>query len=209
MSFPSAAASVSSSLTNGGALHVVGLAGSLRRGSYNCALLHAAQSLAPPALRVEVHDLGPLPFYNQDLDTRERRPQAVQRLKKAVREADGLLLAMPEYNHGIPGVLMNAIDWLSRPAFNSPLANRPVGVMGASMGSVGTARGQQVLRVVIPSTLAHLMPHTEVLVGRAHEKFDANGVLTDETTTTYVREYLQDFATYTRRMSPNRAPATT
>jgi chromate reductase len=200
---------VSSSLTNGGALHVVGLAGSLRRGSYNCALLHAAQSLAPPALRVEVHDLGPLPFYNQDLDTRERRPQAVQRLKKAVREADGLLLAMPEYNHGIPGVLMNAIDWLSRPAFNSPLANRPVGVMGVSMGSVGTARGQQVLRVVIPSTLAHLMPHTEVLVGRAHEKFDANGVLTDETTTTYVREYLQDFATYTRRMSPNRAPATT
>jgi chromate reductase len=204
---PSSPAS-SSPHTNGDALHVVGIAGSLRRESYNGALLRAARSLAPADLHVEIHDLAPLPLYNQDLDTPERRPEPVQQLKKAVSEADGLLLAMPEYNHGIPGVLMNAIDWLSRPAFHSPLAGRPAGVMGASLGSVGTARGQQVLRIVLSSTLAHLMPHTEVLVGKAHDKFDDEGALTDETTTVYVRKYVHDFAAYVRRMSPRRAPAT-
>jgi chromate reductase, NAD(P)H dehydrogenase (quinone) len=181
-------------------LSVLGLAGSLRAGSHNRALLEAAGEVAPPGLRLTVHDLGDLPLYNGDLDTDDLRPEPVARLKAAVAEADALLIATPEYNHGVPGVLHNALDWASRPARRSPLAGKPVGVMGASSGVVGTARAQEQLKLLLLSTLALPLPHPGVLVGRAAEKFEG-GRLTDERTRDFLAEYLRQLEAWTRRLA--------
>ena len=153
-------------------LRILGFAGSLRAGSYNRALLAAARELMPEGVAFDVFDLAPLPLYNTDLDTYAARPEAVVQFKAAITDADALLIATPEYNHNIPGVLQNAIDWASRPAFNSPLAGKPVGIMGAATGSVGTARAQEVLKVVLLAVLAHVFPHRGVLVGGAAAKFE-------------------------------------
>jgi chromate reductase, NAD(P)H dehydrogenase (quinone) len=182
-------------------LSVLGLAGSLRARSYNRALLEAAREAAPPGLRLTVHDLDDLPLYNGDLDTDDLRPEPVTRLKAAIAEADALLIATPEYNHGVPGVLHNALDWASRPARRSPLAGKPVGVMGASSGVVGTARAQEQLKLLLLSTLALPLPYPAVLVGRAAEKFE-DGRLTDERTREFLAEYLRQLEAWARRLIP-------
>ena len=176
-------------------LRVVGIAGSLRRASYNRALLCAAQQLTPPSLVIEVEVLDDLPMFNADLDG-VASPPAVERLRAAVREADGLLLVTPEYNHGVPGVMKNAVDWLSQPLAHSVLDGKPTAIMGASTGAAGTARGQSQLRqsFVLTNTPAMLRP--EVLVGRAQDKFDATGRLTDEPTRKFLRRFLEQFATW-------------
>jgi chromate reductase len=120
---------------------VVGFAGSLRRASYNRALLQAAAELGVPRLHVVVHDLSPIPLYNADVET-AGVPSAVTELRTAMRQADGLLIATPEYNHGVPGVLKNPIDWLSRPPQESALNGKVAAIMGASPGMTGTARSQ-------------------------------------------------------------------
>jgi chromate reductase, NAD(P)H dehydrogenase (quinone) len=181
-------------------LSVLGLAGSLRAGSYNRTLLEAAGEVAPSGLRLVVHDLADLPLYNGDLDTEDLRPEPVVRLKAAVAEADALLIATPEYNHGVPGVLHNALDWASRPARRSPLAGKPVGVMGASSGVVGTARAQEQLKLLLLSTLALPLPYPGVLVGRAAEKFEG-GRLTDEPTRAFLAEYLRQLEAWARRLA--------
>jgi chromate reductase len=170
-------------------LRVVGIAGSLRRTSYNRALLLAACELAPPGLTIEVHGLAELPLYNEDLEA-DGAPVPVDALRRAVRTADGLLLVTPEYNHGVPGVLKNAVDWLSQPPRRSALEGKPVAVMGASTGIAGTARSQSQLRQAFVLTNSPVMPQPEVLVGRAHEKFDAEGRLTDEVTRQFVGVFL-------------------
>jgi len=114
----------------------------------------------------------------------------------------GLLISSPEYNHSVPGVLQNAIDWVSRPAAKSVLVGKPIALMGASTGAVGTARAQQALKLVMMSTLAHVMPHPGVLVGQSGEKFDANGGgLTHEPTRAFLRTFLGEFDAYVRRMT--------
>ena len=172
---------------------VAGIAGSLRRGSYNRALLRAAVDLAPPALHIATHDIGGLPFYNADLETGVA-PPAVAELRDAVRRADAVLIATPEYNYGVPGVLKNAIDWLSRPPRASALDGKVAAVMGAAVGMSGTARGQLQLRqaFVFTNTLAMLQP--EILIARAHEKFDGDGNLTDLPTRDHLRTFLERFA---------------
>lgn len=179
--------------TIGDVLRVVGLAGSLRRASYNRALLCAAQQLTPPSLVIEIELLDDLPMFNADLDGTDT-PEAVVRLRRAVREADGLLLVTPEYNHGVPGVMKNAIDWLSQPLAQSALDGKPTAIMGASTGMAGTARGQSQLRqsFVLTNTPAMLRP--EVLVGRAQDKFDPSGRLIDEPTRRFLRGFLEQFA---------------
>ncbi|HET8835719.1 MAG TPA: NADPH-dependent FMN reductase, partial [Gemmatimonadales bacterium] len=165
----------------GDALQVVGIAGSLRRSSYNRALLCAARQLTPPSLVIEIEVLDEVPMFNANLDGADT-PEAVVRLRRSVREADGLLLVTPEYNHGVPGVMKNAIDWLSQPLAQSVLDGKPTAIMGASTGMTGTARGQSQLRqsFVLTNTPAMLRP--EVLVGRAQDKFDPAGRLIDEPT---------------------------
>jgi chromate reductase len=173
---------------------VVGIAGSLRSGSWNRKLLAESVELAPPAIAIVPFDLVSIPLYDGDLDSDERRPEPVQRLKDAVSEASGVLFVSPEYNHSVPGVLQNTIDWISRPANKSPLAGKPVGLMGASRGLVGTARMQQVLKLTLLSTLARVMPHPGVAVSRVHEKFDESGRIADVATRDFVAAYLAQFA---------------
>lgn len=182
----------------GEALRVVGIAGSLRRASYNRALLCAAQQLAPPSLRIEVEELDDVPMFNADLDDTDP-PEAVARLRLSVHAADALLLVTPEYNHGVPGVMKNAIDWLSQPLRQSVLDGKPTGLMGASTGFAGTARGQSQLRQAFVLTNTPAMLRPEVLVGRAHEKFDGTGRLTDEGTRQFVASFLELFAVWIRQ----------
>jgi chromate reductase len=183
---------VSETVSRNGRLRVVGIAGSLRKASLNRALLRAAQELAPPEMKIDIEDLADLPMFNSDLDT-ANPPAAVVQLRHSVRHADGLLLVTPEYNHGVPGVLKNAIDWLSQPLHGSALEGRPTALMGASTGLAGTARGQSQLRQAFVLTNTPAMLRPEVLVGRAHERFDAEGHLTDEATRRFLSDFLRQF----------------
>ena len=186
--------------TSAGSVRVLGIAGSLRRESYNRRLLAAARELAPESMMIESFDLAPIPLYNADLDTDDKRPAAVVQLKQAIAAADGLLVATPEYNHTVPGVLQNAIDWASRPGGRSPFAGKPAGIIGASQGAIGTARAQQQLKLVLYSTFAIVMPHGGVTVARAQDKFDASGALTDEPTREFLKAYLRQLLDWTLRL---------
>jgi chromate reductase, NAD(P)H dehydrogenase (quinone) len=179
---------------------IVGFAGSLRQASFNRALLRAAVQLAPAALKVTVHELAALPLYNADVEARGV-PEPVALLRTAVRAADGLLIATPEYNHGVPGVLKNAIDWLSRPPRASALDGKPAAIMGASPGMTGTARGQSQLRQSFVFTKTYAMLQPEVMVARAHEKFDAAGELTDPPTREFLATFLLRFAEWVARFA--------
>ncbi|GAM98597.1 NADPH:quinone oxidoreductase [alpha proteobacterium U9-1i] len=171
-------------------LNVLGIAGSLRKGSLNRALLRTTQKLAPDGMRIAIHDLDDVPLYNGDVEG-AGDPPGVVAFKDAIRAADAVLMVTPEYNHGVPGVMKNAVDWASRPARGAPLGGKPVGIIGASPGQTGTARGQSQLRQAFEFTNSLCMPQPEILVFRAHEKFDAAGELTDETTAKYLRAYLE------------------
>ena len=179
-------------LTVARAFNVVGIAGSLRRGSYNRALLRTATELAPPALRIVIRELDGIPLYHADIEAVGAPPSVVQ-LRDAIRQADGLLIATPEYNHGVPGVLKNTIDWLSRPPRASALNGKVAAVMGASPGVTGTARGQSQLRQAFVFTNTYALQQPEVLVGRAHEKFDVDGRLVDQATRDFLTTFLQRF----------------
>lgn len=181
-------------------LRILGIAGSLRRDSYNRRLLAAAVELAPEPLRIEVFDLIDIPLYNGDLDADGKRPEAVERLKRKIAEAHGLLIATPEYNHSVPGVLQNAIDWASRPGGKSVFVGKPVAIMGASTGAVGTARAQQQLKLVLISTLALVMPHPGMVVGQAAEKFGPGGALIHEPTRKFLEAFLRDLRDWTLRV---------
>ena len=179
---------------------VVGFAGSLRRGSYNRALLRAAIELAPPGLHIETRELDAVPLYNGDVEA-AGAPQSVEDLRGAVRLADALLIATPEYNHGVPGVLKNAIDWLSRPPRGSALNGKVAAIMGTSPGMTGTARSQSQLRQAFVFTNTYALLQPEVLVARAHEKFDADGRLVDQATRDFLATFLQRFAEFIGRLT--------
>lgn len=182
-------------------IQVLGIAGSLRRASYNRMLLDASRALAPEDMRIESFDLRDVPMYNGDLDTDAARPADAQRFKQAVADADAVLIASPEYNHSVPGVLKNAIDWASRPGFKCVFTGKPVAIMGASGGPVGTARGQQDLKLILMSMLALVLPHPGVAVGLAPEKFDASGSLTHEPTRQFLAAFLGEFRAWTKKVS--------
>jgi chromate reductase, NAD(P)H dehydrogenase (quinone) len=172
---------------------VLGIAGSLRKGSYNRALLRAAFELAPADMEVVTFDLRGLPFYDGDVET-EGDPAPVAGFKEAIRRADALLIATPEYNRGIPGVLKNAIDWASRPALGSPLAGKPVALLGASTGMGGTRNAQEQLRQVLGFPRARVLEH-QVHVPQAYTRFDTEGNLTDAGTRDAIRALLAELAT--------------
>ncbi|HEX3233670.1 MAG TPA: NAD(P)H-dependent oxidoreductase [Gemmatimonadales bacterium] len=176
-------------------LRVVGVAGSLRSGSYNRALLRAAQELVPSTMMITIEDLALLPMFNADLDS-SGTPGSVAHLRTAIGACDGLLFATPEYNHGVPGILKNAVDWLSQPLKGSALERKPIAIMGASTGLAGTARGQMQLRQAFVLTNSPVMLQPEVLVGRAQERFDIEGRLTDEPTRRFLAGFLLHFAAW-------------
>jgi chromate reductase len=182
---------------------IAGVAGSLRQGSYNRALLRAAQQLAPVGVRIRIHDLSGIPLFSEDVE-RAGIPTAVVRLREAVAEADGFLVATPEYNHGVPGVMKNAIDWLSRPPGASALNGKPAAILGASPGVTGTARAQSQLRQAFVFTNTPAMLQPEMLVGRAHEKFDPGGRLTDDPTRKRLVRFLEEFAHWMGRWAVRR-----
>jgi len=177
---------------------IIAIAGSLRRRSFNRALVAAAAEVAPPALTIELAEIGILPFYDADLEA-EGDPPAVAEFKTALARADGVLIATPEYNDGIPGVLTNALDWGSRLPGRSPLAGKPTMVMGASPSQVGTARAQLHLRQVLGHVQARVLPPPELLVARAHERFDTELHLTDEGTRRLLADLLRRFAAWIAR----------
>ncbi|HET7451384.1 MAG TPA: NADPH-dependent FMN reductase [Thermoanaerobaculia bacterium] len=177
---------------------IAGIAGSLRKGSFNRALLAAAQELSPPSLAIRSFDLREVPLYDADVEA-AGAPAAVASLREGVRASDGILFATPEYNHGVPGVLKNAVDWLSRPPRASALDGKPVGIVGASAGMWGTARGQAQLRQAFVFTNSFAMPQPEVLVARAAEKFDADGKLVDAATRDHLAKFLGAFAEWVAR----------
>ncbi|HEX6883541.1 MAG TPA: NAD(P)H-dependent oxidoreductase [Planctomycetota bacterium] len=182
-------------------LRILGLAGSLRKASYNRALIRAAAELAPPDARVEGFELDGIPPFNEDLE--QTPPAAVLELKRRIRAADALLIATPEYNYSIPGVLKNAIDWASRPYGDSAWAGKPAALLGATPGTLGTARAQYHLRQVCVFLDVHVLNRPEVLIAQAHERFDAQGRLTDEPTRERVRKLLQALCAWTRRLQPS------
>jgi chromate reductase len=187
-----------------GDIRIVGFAGSLRAQSYNRALLHAAKDLAPAGMAIDIHDLRAVPLYDADVEA-EGDPPGVTALKAAVAAADGVLMATPEYNHGVPGVMKNTVDWLSRPPQGAVLAHKPVGLIGASPGATGSARGQSQLRQAFEFTNSYCMPQPEFLLFRAHEKIDAEGRLSDQASRAFLEKYLVAFADWVRLFAKRRS----
>jgi len=178
---------------------VLGISGSLRERSYNRSLLQAARELAPDGVEIEEFDLAAIPLYNPDVEA-AGDPQPVAALRDAVRNADALLFATPEYNRGTSGVLKNTIDWLSRPAMASVLRWKPTAVIGASTGRGGTRRAQQQVRDALLFPGAIVLDEPEVAVPLAWEHFDEDGRLVDERTRESIRALLEGLAAAPRAL---------
>lgn len=173
-------------------LHLVGLAGSVRERSYNAMLVNAVRDMLPETATLDVLPIAQLPFYDQDLDL-VAPPTLVEQMRQQVREADGLVIATPEYNYSISAVLKNAIEWFSRPTGSSVIMGKPVMLMGATTGLWGTIRAQMALRQIFISTNNPVLNRPEVLVAQAQNKFDDEGHLSDPMTLTILQQSLDSF----------------
>ncbi len=177
---------------------ILGIAGSLRHRSLHRGLVRAAGELVPGGVAVEPFEtLGEIPFFNQDVEN-EGDPEPVRYLKEKIREADAVLIATPEYDYAIPGVLTTALDWALRSP--SPLRHKPVGIVGASPGGAGTARGQMVLRQILLHAPAYVMPEPQMLIPNSYGRFDENGNLTDEETRERMRRFLGALLGWSERL---------
>jgi chromate reductase len=180
-------------------IRILGIAGSLRRDSYNRATLRAAIELAPEGASIDIFELDGIPGFNQDEE--QNPPDKVVELKRRIREADAILFVTPEYNYSVPGVLKNAIDWASRPYGDSAWNGKPAAIMGASIGAIGTARAQYHLRQMMVFLNMFPVNQPEVMIGNAAEQFDAQGNLTNDTAKQFVRQLLQNLVYWTRRIT--------
>lgn len=182
------------------AFKVLAISGSLRKTSTNSMALLAARKLAPPDMSIEIADISQIPLYNGDLHA-GGEPASVISLKDQIRSADAVLIATPEYNFSIPGVLKNVLDWVSRPP-EPPFDGKPVAIMGVSPGPLGTARVQYHLRQVLVFMNTFTVNKPEVFIGHSASKFNAEGELTDETTAKFINELLASLQSLTRRVAP-------
>lgn len=180
---------------------ILGFAGSLRKDSYNKSLLRAALELLPEDAELEVFDLEGIPLYNQDLE--DQPTEKVKEFKAKIRAADAILIVTPEYNYSIPGVLKNAIDCASRPYGDNAFAHKPVAIMGASPGMIGTARAQYHLRQCFVFLSCFALNQPEVMVPFAQEKIDKDGTVTDLKTREKIRELIESLVSWTRRLTPS------
>jgi chromate reductase len=183
----------------GKAFKILGFAGSLRKGSYNRALLRAALELVPEGVVLEMFDLEGIPPFNQDLENEPA--EKVREFKAKIKAADAILIATPEYNYSIPGVLKNAIDCASRPYGDNAFEHKPVAVMGASPGMIGTARAQYHLRQCFVFLSCFALNHPEVMVPFAQEKIDKDGRVIDQKTRELIRQLLESLVAWTKRLS--------
>jgi len=179
-------------------VRILGIAGSLRRESYNRAALRAATRLVPEGATLDTFELDGIPGFNQDDE--QHPPAKVVELKRRIREADAVLIVTPEYNYSVPGVLKNAIDWASRPYGDSAWSGKPAAIMGASVGTMGTARAQYHLRQTFVFLNVLPINQPEVMISNAATRFDADGNLTDEATQGYIRKLLENLVAWTRRL---------
>lgn len=182
---------------------LLGIAGSLRRDSYNRALLFAAQELMPANSVLEIFDIAGIPLFNEDDE--HILPTQVVELKARICSADAILIATPEYNYSIPGVLKNAIDWASRPPGDNVWSGKPVAIVGASVGKLGTVRAQYHLRQVFVTLNMPTLNQPEVMVSNAAERFDSAGNLTDQETKTLLQKLLTQFVIWTRQFQRTHA----
>lgn len=182
-------------------IRVLGLSGSLRQASYNTALLRSTQHLAPEGTRIDIYDLSSIPMYNDDVRL-AGYPDEVARFRQAIRDADAVLIASPEYNRSIPGVLKNAIDWASRRP-DQPFAGKPLAIMGVSNGALGAAFANHHLRQIFVFMDACMVNGPEVMIGGAKDKFDEAGNLVHEATRSFVADHLEKLA----RLVPARREA--
>ncbi len=180
-------------------MKVLGISGSLRKGSFNTAALRTAVELAPEGMEIEIADLSAIPLYDGDVET-AGFPEAVVAFKSAIAEADALLIATPEYNYSISGVMRNAIDWASRPP-DQPFDNKPIAIMGASAGRLGTARAQYHLRQVFVFLNGRILNRPEVMIGGAGQVFDGEGRLTDEVARELIGQQLVALGAWAARLA--------
>jgi chromate reductase, NAD(P)H dehydrogenase (quinone) len=181
--------------------HILGIPGSLRRGSYSGAVLRGLQEIAADRARIELFLLDQVPLYNADLDGDEK-PPSVAALKKAIHECDGLVLSSPEYNYGVSGVLKNAIDWASRPGYQSVLRDKPVLIMTSSPGLVGGVRAQAQLRQTLAATLSRVVAVPEVVISQVNKKVQ-DGRLVDATSLKFMLEALEALLVEIQPSSPS------
>lgn len=179
---------------------ILGISGSLRRASFNTMVLHAASRLVPDQVTLDIFDrLREIPPYDDDVRLETGFPPVVTALREAIRAADALLIASPEYNYSVPGVLKNAIDWALR-APDQPFADKPVAIMGASPGLLGTARMQYHLRQCFVFLDSRVLNKPELMIGQVASKFDADGNLTDRPTTELIKAQLEALVVWTGRL---------
>ena len=179
-------------------IRILGIAGSLRRASYNRGTLRAAAELVPEGATIDIFEIDGLPPFSEDDE--QNPPDKVTELKRRIRESDAVLFVTPEYNYSIPGVLKNAIDWASRPYGDSAWSGKPSAIMGASVGTIGTARAQYHLRQVMVFLNMFPVNQPEVMIGNASARFDKEGNLTDEDTREHVRRLVHALVEWTRRI---------
>ena len=179
-------------------MHILGISGSLRQDSFNTAALRACGDHLPPGATMSVFDLAPIPLYNEDVRA-QGLPAAVQQLREQIRAADALLIATPEYNYSFPGVLKNAIDWASRPP-EQPFDGKPIALLGATPGGLGTSRAQYHLRQVFIYLNGCVLNRPEVFISGAPNKFDADGKLTDAATGEMLAKLLAALADWAQQL---------
>ena len=179
-------------------IRILGIAGSLRKNSFNKQLLQAATKLLPKAAQLELFGIDDIPLYNQDVEV-SGIPEAVKRFKERIESADAILIATPEYNHSYPGILKNAIDWGSRPYGQNSFNGKPVAVISASPGTFGGVGAQDQLKQVLLALNMHLVSQPAVIVISAHDKIDSDGNLTDPITTQFFTQLLANLVEFTRK----------
>lgn len=179
-------------------INILGFAGSLRKGSYNKAVLRAAVELAPKDSRLEIFDLEGIPPFNQDLE--KSMPEIVKEFKGKISSADAILFVTPEANYSIPGVLKNAIDWASRPYGDNSFEDKPASIISASPGALGAARAQYHLRQMLVFLNMHPINRPEVFVTFANQKIDDRGNLVDQKTREFITQLLQALVDWTRKI---------
>ena len=179
-------------------ISVLGISGSLRKGSFNSALLRAAQGIAPAGMTISIADISKLPFYDGDIEATSGIPAAAEELRARIRAADAVLIATPEYNASVSAVLKNAIDWASRPPHQA-FAAKPVAMMGASGGSLGTVRAQGHLRDILTNLDARMVTAPQDFVAAAHTRVE-DGVLKDQPSLDFIRTLLETLAAWVEKL---------
>jgi chromate reductase len=180
-------------------ISILGFAGSLRKDSFNKIILRAAVELLPERAELDIFDLEGIPPFNQDLES--QLPERVREFKERIRAADAILIATPEYNYSVPGVLKNAIDWASRPYGDNVFSGKPLALMGASIGMLGTARAQYHLRQTLVFLNVYPLNQPEILIPFVDKKIDKNGNLADEKTREKIKELLESLISWAKRLN--------